>query len=326
MTADPAAPRWRGEAGFFEIWFVVAIDRVAPRAWWLRYTTFAPRVGEPRGTLWAAAFEAGRPARWGKAFVPVDAIRVAVAELARGRAAGRVDLDDGAFVWDLALDGGLGGERGPAWLSRIPTPTHVAHLVSESAVTGSVRIGAAPAVEVHATATVKHLWGTRRVEELLWLYCPLLDGGGALEATSVRLREGHGPAITPVWLAHDGGEHRLWGLPGLVRNRMSLDDDGRLRVTARSTTARVDAVGTYDPATLAGYVYRDPSGFDVHVAQSDVATCEVTLSTRQGRFDAWGAPRRLAGARAALEIHRPAALEGVRYVPWDGTRPIMVSR
>ena len=51
----------------------------------------------------------------------------------------------------------------------------------------------------------------------------------------------------------------------------------RLRVRAARRRARVDAVATCDPATLAGYVYRDPSGFDVYVAQSDVATCEVVL-------------------------------------------------
>ena len=34
-----------------------------------------------------------------------------------------------------------------------------------------------------------------------------------------------------------------------------------------------------DPATFAGYVYRDPSGFDVYVAQSDVARCDVAWNT-----------------------------------------------
>ena len=107
---------------------------------------------------------------------------------------------------------------------------------------------------------------------------------------------------------------------------MFVEHGGRLRVTARSTTARNEAIGPYERATLEGSVYRDPSGFDVHVAQSDVAACEVTLATRRGRFDAWGTPRRLAGARSAVEVHRLAPLEGVRYVPWDGTRPIMVGR
>jgi len=326
MSGGPAAPRWTGEAGFFEIWFVVALERTAARAWWFRYTTFAPRAGEPHGTVWAAAFEAGRPARWGKERVSTDEIHAAVTELGRGHVTGRVDLDDGPVAWDLVVHGGDGVARGPSWLERLPAPTLVAHLRSEADVTGRVRFGDGPAIDVRAVGTVKHLWGTRRVEELYWLYCPLLEAGGAFEATSVRVHAGRGPSITPVWLASDGREHRLWGVPGLFRRRMWLDDGGRLRVRATSATTRIEATGTCDPSTLAGYVYRDPSGFDLHVAQSDVAVCDVGLSTRAHPFAAWGDERRFAGARAALEIHRHDPLPGVRYVPWNGTRPTMVSR
>jgi hypothetical protein len=325
MSSGPAAPRWHGERGFFEIWFVVAIDRRAPRAWWLRYTTFAPGAGAPYGMLWAAAFETGRPARWGKRRVAMDAIHAAVAELAGGRAAGRVDLDDGPIVWELAVHGGEGRARGPAWLDRVPSPTRVAHLRSEADATGIVRVGDS-ATTVDAVATVKHLWGTRRVEELSWVYCPLLDGGGAFEATGVRVRATRGPAVSPVWLARDGHEHRLWSMPGLFRHRIALEEPAELRVVATSATVRIEAVGSCDPATLAGYVYRDPSGFDVHVAQSDVATCRIEVSTRPHRFASWGGVRSLVGKRAALEVHRLDALPGVRYVPWDGTHPVMVSR
>jgi len=58
----------------------------------------------------------------------------------------------------------------------------------------------------------------------------------------------------------------------------------------------------------------------------DVAGCDVTLATRAQPFAAWSDARRLAGPRAALEIHRRDPLPGVRYVPWNGTRPITVSR
>jgi hypothetical protein len=92
-----------------------------------------------------------------------------------------------------------------------------------------------------------------------------------------------------------------------------------LRVRAASPTARIDAIATCDPQTLAGYVYRDPSGFDLHVAQSDVAACEVTVRTRPHRFADWSVPRRLVAPIAAVEFHHPEPLAGVRYVAWDGT-------
>src|SRR6266566_5081292 len=67
MRASDAAnrPRWNGQAGFFEIWFLVVFEAAARRAWWFRYTTFAPapglQPGVARATLWAAAFDARAP-------------------------------------------------------------------------------------------------------------------------------------------------------------------------------------------------------------------------------------------------------------------------
>ena len=319
MSDDAMSPRWRGEAGVFEIWFVVVFERAARRAWWFRWTTFAPAAGAPRATIWAAAFEAGRPACWGKRIVPIDEVRTAVRDLARGVCSGRVETDGGTLAWDLGLRGGEGMARGPAWLHRLPTPTRVAHVRSEASADGVVRLGPHPERRVDGIGTLKHIWGTRRVEELYWLYCPLLDDGGAIEATCVRVRQAGGPTISPIWLRTGEGETRWWSPPGLLRRRLTPDGLGRLRVRATSATSRIEAVATCDPATLAGYVYRDPSGFDVHVAQSDVATCEVVLWARRHRLAAWSAPRRLAGTCAAVEFHQLAPLPGVRYVAWDAT-------
>jgi len=67
MRSSDAAnrPRWSGQAGFFEIWFLVVFEAAARRAWWFRYTTFAPapglQPGVARATLWAAAFDARAP-------------------------------------------------------------------------------------------------------------------------------------------------------------------------------------------------------------------------------------------------------------------------
>jgi hypothetical protein len=319
--SDAGAARWRGEAGFFEIWFVVVFDRDAARAWWLRYTTFAPREGTARGTIWAAAFEAGRPARWGKRIVAIDDVRRAVAALAAGRCTGAVETEVGTITWDLEVAGGERPVRGPAWLHRVPAPTHVAHLRAEADVTGTVACGEGPVASVRGTGAVKHLWGTRRVEQLFWIYCPVLEGGGAFEATSVRVRHGRGPQVTPVWLRTGARERHWWNPPGVFRHRVEPDGPGRLRVRARSAKSRLEAIASCDPRTLAGYVYRDPSGFDVHVAQSDVAACEVELRTRAHPFARWGEPRRFAGRHAAIEFHHPEPLPGVRYVGWDETKP-----
>ena len=104
--------------GFFEIWFAVVFEREGSRAWWLRWTTFASGAGETRGTIWAAAFERGRRACAGKAFVAVDDVRAGAAALARGASAGRVDTDGGPLAWELAFGGAPAGAR--ARVARAP--------------------------------------------------------------------------------------------------------------------------------------------------------------------------------------------------------------
>ena len=77
MTSERAnQSRWNGQPGFFEIWFLVVFDASTRRAWWLRYTTFAPapeRASTARATLWAAAFSVDAPPVAAKAIFPASA-------------------------------------------------------------------------------------------------------------------------------------------------------------------------------------------------------------------------------------------------------------
>jgi len=79
----------------------------------------------------------------------------------------------------------------------------------------------------------------------------------------------------------------------------------------------LDARAWCDPRTLAGWAYRDPAGWDVHVAQSDVASCEMEIRARPHVLAGWRRIARLvAKETAAIEFHQPAPLPGVRYLPW----------
>ena len=135
------------------------------------------------------------PSRAGKAFVAIDDVRAAAAALAQGATTGRVDTDAGPLVWELGFHGGAAPVRGPAWLDRMPAPTRVAHVRSEARVTGTVRLGDGPTRRVDGVGAVKHIWGTRRVDELFWLYCPLLDDGGAIALRRRGLPSGSPPPM-----------------------------------------------------------------------------------------------------------------------------------
>lgn len=85
----------------------------------------------------------------------------------------------------------------------------------------------------------------------------------------------------------------------------------------QTATRRLVADATCPPRTLAGFVYRDPAGWDVWVAQSDVARCRLETATRAHPLAAFGRARRLDAPIAAVEFHHRHPLPGVRYVPWD---------
>ena len=76
----------------------------------------------------------------------------------------------------------------------------------------------------------KHIWGTRRVEELYWLYCPRFDEevAACLEATAVRPRRRPGaPRLVPIWFRTAHSVLDRCGLVALTGNRVevrSLDD------------------------------------------------------------------------------------------------------
>src|SRR5207247_2511972 len=78
-----------------------------------------------------------------------------------------------------------------------------------------------------------------------------------------------------------------------VRGRAGLECGS----PSASRSLRVEA--WCGPRTLAGYVYRAPAGWDVHVAQSDVASVTLELRRRPHPLAAWGAPRRLTCSEGA---------------------------
>ena len=327
-------PRWHGQPGFFEIWFLVVFDPARRRAWWLRYTTFAPPIGPPRATVWAAAFDATtQHAVAGKLIVPIDrfdagardgfGVRIDTATLGHGMCRGEVDAGGHRLAWNLTFTpAATVAHRGPRWLDRVPSPTHVAHVNSEILFDGRTAVDEEQTSLRGAPGLQKHIWGTRRVEELFWIYCPrfLEAPDAAFEASSVRVRAGRPPRLTSLWLRANGHEeYGWWGLPGILRNRIVVTGAGRLRAEGTLGGTRIIAEAACDPRSLVGYVYRDPLGKDLFVAQSDVATCTVEVATRRHRFAPWQPRTRLTGPLAAVEFHQPIPLPGVRYVPWDAT-------
>src|SRR5438128_5924110 len=255
MRASDAAnrPRWSGQAGFFEIWFLVVFEAAARRAWWFRYTTFALapglQPGVARATLWAAAFEARAPepaiavkhilgAEDYQAGSPERfAIRLGTAELRNDACRGEVESGGHRMAWALRLaPAARAARRGPWLLHHLPLPTRVAHSNSEIACSGWVSVDGVRRELDGALAVQKHIWGTRRVEELFWLYCPRFDEevAACLEATAVRLRRRPGaPRPVPIWFRTARSVLERCGLAALAGHRVAVR--GPARPELRST-------------------------------------------------------------------------------------------
>src|SRR5262249_40049473 len=214
-------PRWLGQRGFFEIWFLVVFAPEARRAWWLRYTTFSPvdgAGGVPRATLWAAAFAADEPGLGMKTMVPVAPtahrpsepwMRIGDASLSATRATGAAMHGRHRIAWDFAIDAVGGSAVSLPWLLEVlPAPTRVGTAAPDIRCTGWFEVDGRRTRIEGAPGLRRHLWGTRRVEELEWLACCAFPGDptARLEATAVRPRAERGPQLVPIRFATAAGE------------------------------------------------------------------------------------------------------------------------
>jgi 2-keto-4-pentenoate hydratase/2-oxohepta-3-ene-1,7-dioic acid hydratase in catechol pathway len=307
---DPLLPRWDGRAGRFEIWFLVLFDRSRRRAFWLRHTLFAAaNGGRPRATVWAALSDAdGEPRRIvHKAFEPVaGAVGFPLAacgcRLDREAAEGTA----GDLSWSLRFPAAEApAPRVPHFPEAIPLPTRAWHLLAEAPATGQVT-HAGRSLDLDGAVTFMHLEGSRRVDELAWLYAPFLDGNdGAIELTWVRPRL-RGPAIWGMWLR----AHVATGVS--LARRVTQPRPGVMRAVFHRRGRKLVARAWAAPRDFIGYVYRDPAGHDLHVAQCDIASVVVDVY-RHGRREA----RLVRRAAAAMEIHQREPVEGVAYIGWD---------
>src|SRR5207245_1252196 len=257
----------------------------------------------------AAAYDAGQPGRFG--------IRIGSCLLEQGYVAGAVAGSGRRLVWDLTFIPAERPAESEPWLLRqLPLPVRGSRANADtvfsgtSAVDGIVRrLEASPGLQAH-------LWGTRHVEELCWLYCPAFaeDPSARLEAASARLDRKvlgaiPGPWLTPVVWRSAGGDVASTGLVASLRNRLAMSGPTALELGAASRS--IIARAWCAPESLVGYVYRDPDGRELHVAQSDVASCDVEIVTRRGR------QRFTSRHTTAVEFHAPEPLPGVRYIGWD---------
>ena len=275
----------------FDIWFAVVLDETRRRALWVRRELF-----EERPITWGAWFDADA-CRAAKRFADTTFSEHG----ATGEVAG--------LAWDVTWTGGTPthGEL-PSWL---PAPTHAKTIAHDAVADARVTVDG-EVVQLRGRAIAMHLWGTRRVPTLHWIWAPWL-GDGSLEMTAVSLRDRI--AMGMASLALDG-PHKLEGSPATAAHPGAI-------VTATCAGARrlVHARAWAEPHQMVGYAYRDTDGRDLMVAQSDIGSAQLEVFQRTAPGLPWKLvdERRTQGG-VAVEIHQRAPLPGVEYIGWDDTQ------
>jgi 2-keto-4-pentenoate hydratase/2-oxohepta-3-ene-1,7-dioic acid hydratase in catechol pathway len=327
MSTDLALPRWKGQHPWFEIYFAVLLDESRRRALWVRQTLFVPTSGEGRATIWGAWFDAdGTPrSRAAKRFAKLEEtttgdgeplIRIGESHISKGGAAGSVEGLD----WDARWSGGKPfGRELPAWL---PAPTHARGLVHDADTEATITVDGTP-ITLRGRALAMHLWGSRRVPTLHWIWAPWMpseqsasgaDDIASLETTAASLRDTFSLGLSSLALDAPHGR-ALHGTPATAAH-----PHGLITATMAGVRELVHVHAWAEPDDLVGYAYRDTDDRDLMVAQSDIGSAHLEVFTRKAPGWPWHLvdERRSTGG-VAVEIHQREPLPGVDYIAWDAT-------
>jgi hypothetical protein len=318
--------RYRPEltTGHYESWFQRANDASGRRAFWIRYTIFAPR-GRPAdavGELWAIAFD--------REAVPATIVAVkqvhpiAACTFARDRldvAIGDARLDDAALrgaatahghriEWDLRYGGGQPALLFlPERLYGAPIPK-AKLLVGQplARFTGHLIVDGARVEIADWVGSQNHNWGSKHTDRYAWGQVAGFDEApdAFLECSTAQLKLGPmwTPRMSPV-LLRLGGETLAWnGLGRAIRARGRYAPyDWRIETSGPSGELAI-----HISAAASDFValrYDNPPGGAKICLNSKIARCELVL--RRG-----GTTTTLRSSRAAFEILDDTAPAGVQ--------------
>jgi len=323
--------RWNGAryapgmtTGHYESWFLRANDPSGLRAFWIRYTIFAPRgrPGDAVGELWAIAF-----AREDARIVAVKQVHpIRTCSFARDRlevAIGAARLEDGVLggtassnghtiAWDLRYADG----QPPLLL--LPEPLYGAPLPRAKSLvtqplarfTGTLTVDGEALTVEDWIGSQNHNWGSQHTDRYAWGQVAGFDEApeAFLECSTARIKIGPvlSPRLSPVMLRL-GEETLTWN--GLVRASRArghyVPYDWRIETSGPDGAIAIAIHAA--PADFVALRYDNPPGGAKICLNSKLARCEVTL--RRG-----ATTKVLHSSRAAFEILDDTAPPGVHPV------------
>ncbi len=271
-------PRWRGQSGFYEVWYLKANLVEAQASAWLRYTLTALDAGQAVAELWAIVDQAGsvtpRKASW-----PIDRLTMIGEPFGVEVPGGRLDADGARgwvdpIGWELAWQ--ATGEpfwHLPRWAYRLPAPkSKVATPCPDLHVSGTIQVDQEQLVLEAAPGQLGHVWGDKHADTWAWAHGNRVDGL-AWEAITAQPPVGPwtSPPVTVVLVRHEG---QTIAFRNVLRNRGAFELD-RYRFDASTRGFRVAGEITSDHRVAVRYT--DPDGEASHCHNTKRATSELRL-------------------------------------------------
>ena len=300
----PNAPRWNGQPGHYEVYYLTLTDPASGIGAWIRYTMTAPLPATgraPSAALWFVAFDGGSVlARKHTLAIHELEAHPSPFELRIGAATLTDDGMAGAFedvAWDLRWSSAAGHYR---HVHRLAERLGLAQTVLELPhadleIEGTITYGARRLELAGARGGQAHLWGSKHADAWAWVHCSDLRDdrgepapGAFVDAVSVRVRRGGrqiGP-FTPVVGRLAGRDfcsvspRRVlanWSSYALTGWRFEAIDG------ARKLIAEVDA----DRDRLVGVTYHDPDGAPAYCYNTETASIRLHLYERAPRVGGW---------------------------------------
>ena len=285
-------PRWRGQPGRLEVWYLTATDPATGTGLWLHHEVVAPTDGgAPRPHGWIAVFPPDAEPRWARFATPPgtgggpDAVGErwfagGDAILEPRRAAGSTD----GATWDLEIHPSA---EPPVWT--FPAPVWDRELLPaaqvlagpSASISGTVEVDGFR-IEMHdAPAGVARIYGQGNEKRWGWLHADL-GGGDVLEVVSaVSTRPGLRLLPPATMLQLRLGGHDVPRIP-LAPGKVTLElptwrfrahfGRRRLRATLPLPAERSISVG-----------YADPDGQTATCTNSERASADIVLERLSGR-------------------------------------------
>jgi hypothetical protein len=283
-------PRWRGQAGRLEVWYLTATDPRTGTGLWLHHEVVAPTDGAPAYAHgWVALFPPDREPVWerfgpeapGTGGGPEVWFAAGGATVSASRMAGDVD----GARWELACT--TSGAR-PLWTfpavawEREVLPAAQVLAAPDMVLSGPVQVGGVGVDLDGAPAGSARIYGHGNAKRWGWLHADL-GGGDVLEVVSaVSMRPGLRalPPASFVQLRWGGRDlPRVPLAPGKVTLALPT-----WTMRAHAGRHRIRTVVELPPDRSIAVGYVDPSGETATCTNSERASAEITVERFDGRW------------------------------------------